>query len=324
MKVNLTQSSTGMEKAKGMNSNYRYIYGPVASRRFGRSLGVDLTPYKTCSLDCVFCQLGRTRYKTIERKEYMPTGGVLSEIENWVENDGYADVVTLSGSGEPTLHIGFGKVLENLKHHSIPTVLLTNGTLLDIAEVREAAIKADTVKVSFSAWNQPSFKWLNRPHSGLTFNRLKEGIKRFRSKFKGQLWIEVFLVGGINAMVSDVEKIAVAVKEIKPDRIHLNTAVRPPAEDFVAALPVERMKEFTCLFNPPAEIIPEYHIHSSKKIHADEYGILAMLKRRPSTMKQIEQTFSIHINEVSKHLGYLMRKGYIRTNFKNGKVYYGK
>jgi len=220
-----------------MNSNYRYIYGPVSSRRFGRSLRIDLTPYKTCSLDCVFCQLGRTRCKTIERKEYVPAAAVLAEIMNWIETDRDADVVTLSGSGEPTLHTGFGEVIKNLKQQSIPTVLLTNGTLLDIAEVREAAIKADTVKASFSAWNQPSFEWLNRPFSGLTFNCLKEGIKRFRSKFKGQLWIEVFLVMGINSMEAVVEKIATAVKEVKPDRIHLNTAVRPPAEDFVVALP---------------------------------------------------------------------------------------
>ena len=307
-----------------MTSNYRYIYGPVSSRRFGWSLGVDLTPYKTCSLDCVFCQLGRTRYKTIERKEYVTTGAVLAEIKNWIETDGDADVVTLSGSGEPTLHAGFGKVLENLKQYSISTVLLTNGTLLDIAEVREAAIMADIVKVSLSAWNQSSFEWLNRPHTGLAFSRLIVGIKRFRSQFKGRLWIEVFLVMGINSMEAVVEKIAAAVKEVKPNRIHLNTAVRPPAENFVVALPVERIKKLTCLFDPPAEIISEINIHSSKKIQADENGILAMLQRRPSTMKQIELTFSLHINEVSKYLGNLMRKDYIRTYFKNGKVYYGK
>ncbi|MGA8178628.1 MAG: hypothetical protein WB792_01115 [Desulfobacterales bacterium] len=196
--------------------------------------------------------------------------------------------------------------------------------MLDIAEVREAASKADIVKASFGAWNQPSFEWLNRPHTGLVFSRLIAGIKRFRSQFKGQLWIEVFLVMGINAMASDVEKISAAIKEVKPDRIHLNTAVRPPSEDFVTALPVERMKELTGLFDPPAEIIPECNIHSTKKIQADEYGILAMLQRRPSTMKQIEQTFRMNINEVSKHLGNLMRKNYIRTYFKNGKAYYGK
>ena len=305
-----------------MNRNYKYIFGPVPSRRFGRSLGVDLTPYKTCSLDCVFCQLGRTRNKTIERKKYVPTGAVLAEIKDWMETDGNADVVTLSGSGEPTLHNGFGEVLDNLKQWSIPSVLLTNGTLLDISEVREAASKADIVKASLSAWHQPSFEWLNRPHTGLAFDRLMEGIKRFRAQFKGKLWIEVFLVMGINSMLSDVEKISAAVKEVKPDRIHLNTVVRPPAEDFAVALPVERMKELTRLFDPPAEIIPECSINSTREVQADEAGILAMLQRRPSTMKQIEQTFGMHINEVSKYLGNLLRKDYIRTHYENTEIYY--
>jgi len=305
-----------------MTKNYKYIFGPVPSRRFGRSLGVDLTPYKTCSLDCVFCQLGRTRNKTIERKEYVPTRAVLSEIKDWMETDGNADVVTLSGSGEPTLHTGFGEVLDNLKQWSIPSVLLTNGTLLDISEVREAASRADIVKASLSAWHQPSFEWLNRPHTGLAFDRLVEGIKRFRAQFKGKLWIEVFLVMGINAMLSAVEKISAAVKEVKPDRIHLNTVVRPPAEDFAVALPVQRLKELTHLFDPLAEIMPECNIHSTREIQVDEDNILAMLQRRPSTMKQIEQTFGMHINEVSKYLGNLLRKDYIRTHCENNEIYY--
>jgi wyosine [tRNA(Phe)-imidazoG37] synthetase (radical SAM superfamily) len=282
-----------------------------------------LTPYKTCSLDCIFCQLGATRNKTIERKEYIPTGAVLAEIKDWMETNGDTDVVTLSGSGEPTLHTGFGEVLDNLKQYSIPTVLLTNSTLLDIIEVQEAALKADIVKASLSVvWHQRSFEWINRPHPELTFNRLIRGIKRFRSQFKGELWIEVFLVKGINSSFSVVEKISAAIKEIKPDRIHLNTAVRPPAEDYAVALPVKHMKELTYLFSSPAEIIPECNIDPAKEFQANETSILAMLQRRPSTMKQIEETFGMQINEVSKHLGNLMRNDYIRARCKNAEVYY--
>jgi wyosine [tRNA(Phe)-imidazoG37] synthetase (radical SAM superfamily) len=239
-----------------------------------------------------------------------------------MKTDGNADVVTLSGSGEPTLHTGFGEVLHHLKQWSIPTVLLTNGTLLNIAEVREAAFKADIVKASLSAWHQPSFEWLNRPHPGLAFDRFREGIMRFRSRFKGKLWIEVFLVRGINSRPSCVEKIAAIVKEIKPDRIHLNTAVRPPAEDFAVALPEQRLKELIHLFEPTAEIIPQCHIDSTREIQADESIILAMLQRRPSTMEQIEKTFGMHVNEVSKCLGNLMRNNFVRAYYKNAEVYY--
>ncbi|MDY7035834.1 MAG: radical SAM protein, partial [Thermodesulfobacteriota bacterium] len=173
--------------------DYRYLFGPVPSRRFGRSLGVDLNPYKTCSLDCVFCQLGRTTKKTITRREYVPTESVLSELHEWLNEDGRADYITLSGSGEPTLHSRFGDVLQFIRSQStIPAVLLTNGTMLNLQEVREAAACADVVKTSLSAWDQPSYIWMNRPYPQLRFDHLIEGQKAFRAQFNGQLWVEVF------------------------------------------------------------------------------------------------------------------------------------
>jgi len=306
-----------------MKTNYQYLFGPVASRRFGQSLGVDLIPHKTCSLDCVFCQLGRTQKKTVTRKEYVPIEAVLAEIGDWLETDGKADYVTLSGSGEPTLHSRFGQVLELIREKStIPAVLLTNGTMLHLPGVRDAATRADVVKVSLSAWDQASYEWVNRPYTQLQFDQVLEGHKTFRREFKGQLWLEVMLLNGINSMIVNVRKIAALAKEIDPDRIQLNTVVRPPAEDFAAALPIERMKELIHLFEPPAEIILEIKINFTKELQASEDNILAMLQRRPCTMKQIEQTFGMHINEISKYLGNLMQKNCIRTYHKNKDVYY--
>ena len=182
---------------------YHYLFGPVPSRRFGRSLGVDLTPRKTCTLDCVFCQLGRTTDKTMTRKEYVPVDAVLAELAAWIKENGKADYITLSGSGEPTLHSGFGEVLQFIRSHSsIPAVLLTNGTLLHLPEVQEAACHAHIVKVSLSAWDQASFGWVNRPHPELSFHQVVEGQKAFRARFKGQLWLEVFLVAGMNSLPS--------------------------------------------------------------------------------------------------------------------------
>lgn len=136
---------------------YQYLFGPVPSRRLGRSLGVDLTPYKTCTLDCVFCQLGRTTKKTVTRQEYVPTDRVLAELEQWLKSDGKADYITLSGSGEPTLHSRFGEVLEFIRANSkIPAVLLSNGMMLYLPEVRAAAAYANVLKVSLSAWDQMS------------------------------------------------------------------------------------------------------------------------------------------------------------------------
>lgn len=302
---------------------YKHIFGPVPSRRLGRSLGVDLTPYKTCSQDCVFCQLGRTPKKTLTRHEYVPTEEVLEELEEWFKRGGSADHITLSGSGEPTLHSSFGEVLGFIRENSpIKAVLLTNGSLFYLPEVRRQALQAHIVKVSVSAWDQLSYGWVNRPHTDLDFKRLIEGQKAFRKEFKGEMWIEVFLVWGINSIPSDVAKIATLAKLLKPDRIHLNTAVRPPAEDFVKPLSEEHLAALCDLFKPQAEVIAEYKDKVGFEILANEKSIISLLERRPCTAEDIAGAFGMHLNEVSKYLGNLMRQGRIRTERSNGSFYY--
>ena len=301
----------------------KYLFGPVPSRRFGRSLGVDLTPLKTCSLDCVFCQLGRTDHKTITRKEYVPLDGVLAELHEWVKRDGRADYITLSGSGEPTLHSRFGEVLGFIRANSaIPTVLLTNATMLSLPEVQEAACIADVVKVSLSAWHQASYAWVNRPHKQLRFDALLEGQKVFRREFKGQLWMEVFLVSGINTDPEDVKKIAALAEEIRPDRIHLNTAVRPPSEVFALPVTKKELVSLGRLFHPTAEVIAEFKTKKRTRIDANKDTIIAMLQRRPCTADQISVAFGMHLNEVSKYLGNLLKTDQIRTERKSTTIYY--
>jgi len=301
---------------------YKYLFGPVPSRRLGRSLGIDLTPHKTCSLDCIFCQLGRTSATTLNRRSYVPINDVIAEITHWSENDGNADYLTLSGSGEPTLHSQFGEVLAFLRDQPIPTVLLTNGTLLRQPDVSAAARMARVVKVSLSAWDQKSFEWVNRPHHDLQFEQVVNGIKQFRDSFSGQLWLEVFLLSGINAMAAQVEKIACLSQDMRPDRIHLNTIARPPAEDFAAAVPMARLETLAGLFDPPALIAAGFSTNRSQKVKANEANILSMLKRRPCTIRQIEDAFDMHINEVSKTLGQLIQHNQIRADLRNREVYY--
>ncbi|HSO17871.1 MAG TPA: radical SAM protein [Desulfosarcina sp.] len=301
---------------------YRYLFGPVPSRRFGRSLGIDLVPHKTCSFDCVFCQLGRTKPKTLTRKVYHPTEDVIDEVRHWLRADGEADYLTLSGSGEPTLHAAFGRVLAALRDAPFPSALLTNGSLLKHAHVREAAALADVVKISLSAWDQRSFDWVNRPHPKIVFQSFMDGLKRFREMYHGRLWLEVFLLSGINAMQRDVEKIARLVRELAPERIHLNTVARPPAEDFAAAVPGPVLEALAKRFDPPARIAAETGAHRATKAAVDDADILSMLKRRPCTIKQIETAFGLHINEVAKILGRLMRDQRIRADLRNHQVYY--
>ena len=303
--------------------NYKYLFGPVPSRRFGRSLGVDLTPHKTCSFDCIFCQLGRTTNKTLARKEYVPVDKVIEELDDWLKTDGNADYITLSGSGEPTLHSRFGDVIEFVRTATtIPAVLLTNGSMLRLPEVRTAACRANIVKVSLSAWDQFSFEYINRPHGKLNFKDLIEGQWLFRAQFKGEIWMEIFVLWGVNSVPKDMTKIAELAKAINPDRIQLNTAVRPPAEEFAQALPKEHMEKLAEIFDPPAEVIAEFSADHTPEIHANETTILAMLERRPCTIEEIAKVLGFHINEVSKYVGKLTRTGRIRTEHKDGDVYY--
>jgi len=303
-------------------NEYRYIFGPVPSRRFGRSLGIDLTPHKTCSLDCVFCQLGRTASKTLKREVYVPTQEAIAEIDHWLANDGEADYLTLSGSGEPTLHAEVGQVLSYLREQPIPSVLLTNGTLLSLPRVREAAALARVVKLSLSAWDEASFQWINRPHPDLHFDPLLEGFRRFRDQFDGELWLEVFLLAGFNAMPERVEKIAALARSFSPDHIHLNTVARPPAEDFAAPVPAAELQRLIHMFDPPAVVAADCKPPRPAFIEANQARILSMLKRRPCTTGQIQASFGLHLNEVSKYLGQLMEQKQITASVRNHEVYY--
>ncbi len=306
-------------------NKYNHLFGPVPSRRLGKSLGVDLVPFKTCSFDCIFCQLGKTTQKTVERKEYVPVDEIIAELDHWLKNGGKAEYITLAGSGEPTLHSGLGRIIDFLHENTeIPVALLTNGALLGDPDVRTDAAKADLVKASLSVWDQSSLEYINRPHSTINFERLIEGEIQFRQHFTGQLWIEVFLVWGANTTIEDVAKIAEWVKEIRPDRVQLNTAVRPPCEEYVQAVPKDIMTMLASKFDPAAEIIAEYSSSTSPEVKANEADILSMLERRPCTLEQICQVFSLHKNEVLKYLGKMMRSGQIQQHKDAGETFYLK
>jgi len=306
-----------------MTRSYKHLFGPVPSRRFGRSLGIDLTPFKTCSYDCIFCQLGHTTRHTLERDNYVDVAETLSEIKHWLENDGKADQITLAGSGEPTLHAGFGEILSYIKARTkIRVAVLTNGSMLYLPEVRKAAAMADIVKISLSAWDQQSLETINRPAPGYRFEQLIDGEKQFRDEFKGQLWIEVFMLDGINATPAEVAKIAALVRQIKPDRVQLNTCVRPPAEESARAVPENKLRKLAAIFEPAAEIIAEYRAAKSGEVKVNEQAILEMLQRRPCTASQIAEVFGMHLNEVSKYLGMLTRSEQITATHRNNDVYY--
>ena len=237
---------------------YKHLFGPVPSRRLGRSLGVDLVPLKTCSFNCVFCQAGRTPQCTVARKEYVRVPEVIAEFDRWLREHGSADAITLSGSGEPTLHSRFGEVLAAVKERCpIRTALLSNGSLFWQDEVRADARKADIVKLSLSAWDQASLERINRPGAGVQLDRMIEGMQAFRREFRGELWIEVVVLAGLNATRAHMRHIAELAGTVRPDRIQLNAVTRPPAESAAVSPPADVLESFAGIFVPRAELIPD-------------------------------------------------------------------
>lgn len=238
--------------------SYKYLFRPVPSPRFGRSLGINLTPSKICTQDCIFCQLGGTMKKTLHRRAYVPTVEVLLELETWLKMDGNADYITVGGGGEAALHSQLGEVLKFVRTScSVPAVLLTNGSMFWIPEVRGAASYANVVKLCLSAWDESSFRRLHRPHVELKFEQVLEGQKAFRKRFKGQIWMEIFLIPEMNATPAHSRKIAALAKKIKPDRIHFNVAAGPACADQTPSL---TEKELACLghyFEPGPEVIQD-------------------------------------------------------------------
>jgi wyosine [tRNA(Phe)-imidazoG37] synthetase (radical SAM superfamily) len=214
-----------------------YVFGPVRSRRLGRSLGIDPIPLKTCNWNCIYCQLGRTVALTNVRREYCPSAGIIAELQHVLANhSGDIDWITFVGSGEPTLHSQLGWLIRQVKSMSaVPVAVITNGSLLDQPGVAEGLAAADAVLPSLDAGNDALFRVINRPHPGLTFMSLRHGLAKFRQSYKGLLWLEVMLVDGINTTEQALAEVAAVAAQIGPDEIHVSIPYRASAEDWVRA-----------------------------------------------------------------------------------------
>jgi wyosine [tRNA(Phe)-imidazoG37] synthetase (radical SAM superfamily) len=210
-----------------------YTYGPVPSRRLGSSLGVSPIPPKTCSYSCIYCQLGRTDHLRIQRESFFPREDMLAEIIGSAQT-ARPDYVTFVGDGEPALYSDLGRLIgETGAKLKLPTVVITNGSLLYREDVREDLKKADIVIPTLDAGNEKTFRTVNRPHRGIAFDAMLRGQIEFRREYTGQIWLEVMLVKGINDTEEQLDSIMRAVDRIKPDRIYILTPTRPPAEPWV-------------------------------------------------------------------------------------------
>ena len=307
-----------------MSEEKKYLFGPVPSRRLGLSLGVDIVPFKVCSLDCIYCQLGKTTENTIERKDYVPIEPVLAELKEKIAAGLEADYITISGSGEPTLNSRLGEFIREIKKVTdIPVAVITNATLLSDAAVREDCGLADLVVPSLDAADEETFQKINRPACGISIEKLIDGLCEFRKGYSGQMWLEVFLIEGVNTSEESIRHISEAIELIRPDKVQLNTAVRPTAERDVTRIEADKLAAIAGQLGVECEIVADYsRAASGRHIETGGESVLSMLKRRPCSLEDICSGLGTARNEALKYLGHLQGRGTIESEEKGGVVFY--
>jgi wyosine [tRNA(Phe)-imidazoG37] synthetase (radical SAM superfamily) len=293
----------------------KYLYGPVPSRRLGLSLGVDIVPFKVCTLDCIYCQLGKTSKKTLQRREYVPTKAVLTELSHRLAEGLQADFITISGSGEPTLNSQLGEIVAGIKNLTeIPVAILTNGTLLYDKDVRADCAKADVVLPSLDAGDEKTFRKINRPHTDISIEKLISGLSSFRDEFAGRIWLEVFLVEAVNTDAAAIAKISEAIKRIRPDKIHLNTAVRPTAEQNVKKVDAEKLHAIAAQLGQRCEVVADFTPQRcTEHMVSKAQDVLSVLKRRPCSLTDVCSGLGISRNEALKYITHFKQQGLVHS-----------
>jgi len=307
-----------------MAGEKKYFYGPVPSRRLGRSYGVDIVPFKVCTLDCVYCQLGKTTDRTIKRKDYGPIEPILAELRETLAEGLEADFITIAGSGEPTLNLRLGELIDGIKKITdIPVAILTNGTLLYKEDVRADCANADLLMPSLDAGDEQTFQRINQPHNDISIENVISGLCAFRDEFAGRIWLEVFFVEGLNTDAEQIAKIRDAIELIRPDKIQLNTAVRPTAEADIMKLDAEKLQAIVARLGPKCEVVADFSLsHHGKPFGNKAEDVLSILKRRPCSLNDICSGLGIGRNEALKYVTGLEHKGIIHSEKKDGRIFF--
>jgi wyosine [tRNA(Phe)-imidazoG37] synthetase (radical SAM superfamily) len=272
----------------------------------------------------VYCQLGRTNSHSIERKEYVPLDQVVRQIQEAIETGPKPDFITLAGSGEPTLFLKLAELIRRIRDITdIPIDIITNGSMLWMDDVFEAVKETDLIVPSLDAGDSDTYQKINRPAESITFEKILMGLNRLAENCPEKVWLEVFLIDGINADPLSVGRIAEIVNPMKFAKVQINTAVRPPAEGYVKPISPEKIRELAMMFTPPAEIIADFPIEKVTETNrTNANSILEMLFRRPCTIEDISAGLNTSHLEILKHLEILLREHKISTRIQNDKQYF--
>ena len=319
-----------------------FLFGPVNSRRLGRSLGIDLFREKICNLNCVYCEVGPTNVPVNRRGRYSPTREILAEITEFCADPhrlAAVDVLTVTAKGEPTLHLDLGVILRHIKSLTDkPVAVLTNGTTLADDEVREALQLADIVVPSLDAVRAESFSKVDRPARGLTVEAIINGLRDFSRAYRGRLWLEILLVRDINDADADIDALLPVLTTLRLDRIQLNTVVRPPADPGARPVAEARLAEIARrlqaalavpvdLPSPVAGFGDERDAAPLPTADAEpaalRQAIIQMVRRRPCTAADIDRVFHLGgAEKIEQLLASLVASGTLRILTHAGDRFY--
>ncbi|MEL4305351.1 radical SAM protein [Methanococcoides sp. LMO-2] len=320
----------------------RIIYGPILSRRLGRSLGIDVIRKgdyrKNCNYDCVYCQLGHVDWKISDPSEVadpVTTEEVIDGITNYHKKVDDLDYITFSGTCEPTLNLQIGDMIDHIREISdIPICVITNSSLVGREDVRKNLSKADLVVATLVSGNEETFRAIHRPAEGIELQDIIDGLRELQKMNGAKLSIEVMLLDSnnnypVNSSDEEVEKLIEVLKYIDPDEIEVLTTSRPPAEKFIEPVPEARLKEIAQRFDEELGrervrlVLKGLKRKRSNIKHenlVDE--VYDLILRRPCTFEQVVQSLDIDKEELSPIIGGLVGEKKITEIMAENGTYY--
>ena len=307
----------------------KHVFGPVSSKRLGQSLGVDVLPPKSCTWNCIYCQLGKTRIYVTERREFFPREEILAEIKQAIDGSAAIDWITFVGSGETTLYKGLGWLIREIKKITdIPVAVITNGSLLSFEEVRDELLQADAVLPSLNAGSAELFDRIDRPAPGFTYERHIEGLIEFRKVYHGMLWVEVMLIAGMNDSTEALQDIALVLEKVKPDTVHLVLPTRPSTESSVRLPSENAIARARFILSHVVKVVHPVKGSMNLKSTADIIEtVIAITKRHPLQERELRNALDELIpdepDQVERVIRQLLGSGKFKTvTLQDGEVYW--
>lgn len=313
--------------------NYKHLFGPVISRRLGVSLGVDVVPYKYCSMDCIYCEVGKTTHLINEAEELVAFSEVIKELDDYITKNPKLDYITFSGAGEPLLYSEIGKLINYIKdeYPQYKLALITNSSHINRADIQQELLKLDMIMPSLDAVDQDIFEAINRPHEHILIKDIIANLTNFNQHFPGEMWLEIFFVPDLNDFPEELNRMRDVIKQINPERVQLNALDRPGTEPWVVQEDKDKLDSIKAFFEE--ELSDDVLVEVIKKVNKQLYDenpgsleveekILSTIRRRPCTSQDMSQMLNVHINAINKVLHKLIEEKRIEGVHQDRGIFY--